>query len=665
MAVNQSITKKFIPNYKDVNYLSKDFSEFRQSLIEFTKTYYPNTYTDFNEASPGMMFMEMAAYVGDVMSFYIDKQFKENLLAFAQERQNIVAISQALGYKPRLSAPATVEATLYQLVPVIASGEGQYEPDSRYFLRILPGSRFSANTQPSQPFISVELVDFSYDADGKRDIQVFSRNNVTNNPTYFVVSRPIKLIAAQTKTTTYTFGSPQKFSRIEIPDSDIIGIQNVVDSDGNTWSEVDFLGQDLIAEDKDITPRSADGYVSAEGLPLESPPPSKILLFKRKPRRFTTRINTNLRMELWFGSGDGTSEEQIVTLNSTQIGNSKYNQVVNNTSLDPADFLSADTFGTAPANTTLTITYLVGGGIQSNVPSGTIVRVDNILIENSPEQYAADQRALFARTVDSITINNSEPATGGGDLETIEELRQNALAFFNAQNRVVTDKDYIVRTLAMSPKYGSVAKVFVVRDEQINAITNANPTQLTFNTDTNPFNDRVYVNDPVAPNAINLYVLGYNAQKRLTTLNKLVKQNLAKYLEQYRILTDDVNILDAFIVNIGVEFSIVVYRNYNMNDVLAQCIDAIKNFFDVDRWQINQPIILNDLRLTIGSVEGVQTVTNVIITNKYKFKDGRDYQDYRYPIDEAIADDVIYPSLDPCIFEVRYPETDIVGNARQ
>jgi hypothetical protein len=130
-------------------------------------------------------------------------------------------------------------------------------------------------------------------------------------------------------------------------------------------------------------------------------------------------------------------------------------------------------------------------------------------------------------------------------------------------------------------------------------------------------------------------------------------------------LTDDVNIVDAFVVNIAVEFHIVVYRNYNMNDVIARCIDSIKEFFNIDKWQINQPIIMNDLKLAIGSIDGVQTVTNVVIANKYKFKDGRDYFEHRYPIDEAITDDIIYPSLDPCIFEIRYPETDIVGFARQ
>lgn len=661
MAVNQSITKKFNPNFKDVSYLAKNFSEYRQNLIEFAKSYYPNTYSDFNEASPGMMFIEMAAYVGDVMSFYIDNQFKENLLLFAKERNNVVSISQALGYKPKLTATATVTADIYQMVPALGSSFN-YEPDKKFFLRILPSSKFSTNTLPTQNFRSVDVVNFSDPTD--RTIRVLARDG-SNAPTMYVVSKKINLVSADVKTATFSFGSAQKFAKIELTDSNVISVTSVQDSDGNLWYEVDYLGQDLIMEDRDVAIRGSDGLFTSEVIQSGSLSPAKLTVFRKKPRRFATRINSDMKLELLFGSGTGNTSDELVTLNSTQIANSKYNQVISNSSLDPADFISTNTFGVAPANTTLTVTYLVGGGIQSNVASNTITQVDVVNIENDPTSYTSAEQSLYNQVVSSVAILNEEPARGGGDTETVEEIRQNALAFFNAQNRVVTDKDYLVRSYAMPAQFGSISKVFVVRDEQINAIGRQDSGSLQLNNDQNPYNDRSYVVDPVAPNAINLYVLGYDENKNLATLNTLVKKNLAKYLEQYRVLTDDVNILDAFVVNIAVEFHIVVYRNYNMNDVVARCIDAIKTFFNIDQWQINQPIIMNDLRLTIGSVEGVQTVSDVIITNKYRFQDGRDYFEYRYPIEEAIVDDIIYPSLDPCIFEVRHPETDIVGFARQ
>lgn len=661
MAVNQNLVRRFNPNFKDVNYLSKNFAEFRQNLIEFAKSYYPNTYSDFNEASPGMMFIEMASYVGDVLSFYIDNQFKENLLLFAKERQNVIAMSQAFGYKPRLTSAATVDASIHQMVPALGTSNG-YEPDPRFFLRISKNSKFSSTSLPIQVFRSLDDVDFSDPYN--RTIRVLSRD-ASNIPTMYVASKKIRLLSADIKTTSYTFGSAQKFSKIQIPDANVIGIQSVVDSDGFTWSEVDYLGQDLIIEERDTPVRNSDGFLAPGLMPTGSLPASKQAVFRKKSRRFATRINSDFKLELWFGSGTNTSDEEIFTLNAGDVANSKYNQSISNNSLDPSDFITSDTFGLAPANTTITVTYLIGGGVQSNVPSNSITRVDALNVINNPSDYDPSQRALLNQVISSVAINNEEPARGGGDVETVEEIRQNALAFFNAQNRVVTDKDYIVRSLAMPSQFGKLSKVFVVRDEQINAIGTQDPAELTVNNDVDPFNNRSFVLDPVSPNSINLYVLGYDEKKKLATLNTLVKKNLAKYLEQYRILTDDVKILDAFVVNIGVNFNIVVYRNYNMNDVLARCIDAISQFFDITKWQINQPIIMNDLRLTIGSVEGVQTVTDVVITNKYRFKDGRDYFEYRYPIDEAMVDDVIYPSLDPCIFELRYPETDIVGNARQ
>jgi hypothetical protein len=148
-------------------------------------------------------------------------------------------------------------------------------------------------------------------------------------------------------------------------------------------------------------------------------------------------------------------------------------------------------------------------------------------------------------------------------------------------------------------------------------------------------------------------------------IQTVTKDNLARYLEQFRLLTDDVNILDAFVINIGVQFDISVLRNYNVNDVLARCIGTVQEFFNIERWNINQPIVLADISYAIGLVDGVQSVRGVRVFNKYQFKDGANYQNYRYDIDEATINGVIYPSLDPSIFELKYPQTDIIGNATQ
>ncbi len=640
MATNQPVNIQPRPNVKQINYIAKTFTDFRQNLIEFAKAYYPNSYSDFNETSPGMMFIEMASYVGDVLSFYIDNQFKENLLAYAEQQENVISIAQFLGYKPKLVSPSTTTATLYQLAPAIVDN-GVYVPDPKYLVKVGKGSTFVSTGQTSVQFRLGEDVDFSDITAEDYIVNTFS----SGNPSTFIISKSARLISAEERTTTFSFGSPQRFTSVLMPEESIIGIESVVDSNGNTWYEVDYLAQDVIMDEVDVTENGESGTL-----------PSSKLRLRKVPRRFVTRINRNNRMELAFGSGTDNEAEVNTTLDSRQVANSQYGNtienILGNVSINNVNFLNSNAYGISPANTTLTVTYLVGGGVNTNTPSNTINSVAEITVLNDTTDYTSGELSTFNASVQSITINNDLPATGGGDGESIDEIRQNALAFFNAQNRVVTVEDYAVRSYALPSKFGKISKAFAVRDEQINRILAAT-------------NDRVYVDNPVRPNVINLYTLGYDTNGNLTTLNTLVKENLARYLEQFRMLTDDVNILDAFIINIGVQFDISVLRNYNVNDVLARSIGTVQDFFNTSKWSINQPIVLADLSYNIGLVEGVQTVKNVRIFNKYQYQDGVGYQNYRYDIDEATINGVIYPSLDPSIFELKYPTTDIIGNATQ
>jgi len=643
MATNQPVIIQPRPNVKQINYVAKTFTDFRQNLIDFARAYYPNTYSDFNETSPGMMFIEMASYIGDVLSFYIDNQFKENLLAYAEQQENVISIAQFLGYKPNLTSPATTTATLYQLAPAIIVN-GSYVPDTKYLVKVSRGSTFTTSTTTGQQSIGFRLqedVDFSDITVSDYIVNTFN----SGNPATFIVTKSVKLIAAEEKIATFSFGAPQRFTSVTIPESNIIGIEDITDSDGNRWYEVDYLAQDVIMDDADVTANNESGAL-----------PSSRLRLRRVPRRFVTRISRDNRMELVFGSGTDNAAEVNTTLDSRQIANSQYGNntenVLGNVAINNVNFLNSNAYGISPFNTTLTVRYLVGGGVTSNTTSNTITQVSTLATANDTTGYTPAELTAFNAAVQSITINNDLPATGGGEGESIDEIRQNALAFFNAQNRVVTVEDYAVRTYALPAKYGKVAKAYAVRDEQINRILATN-------------NERIYVDNPVRPNAINLYTLGYDTNGNLAVLNTVVKDNLARYLDQFRMLTDDINIVDAFIINIGVQFDISVLRNYNVNDVLARSIGTVQEFFQTDKWSINEPIILADLSYNIGLVEGVQTVRSVKIFNKYQFIDGVGYQNYRYDIDEATINGVIYPSLDPSIFELKYPQTDIIGNATQ
>lgn len=651
MAITNDVLKKLSVTPKEIKYLNKDFTGFKADLINFIKTYYPNTWTDFNESNPGMIMLELAAYVGDVLAFYTDNQFKESLLSYAEEEKNVISIAQAMGYKPKTISPATAEILVSQIVPALGPEEGSI-PDPTYYLKIDRNSTFSSEGENVVTFRTTELLDFA-NPEG-RTIIPRQIDEVTMLPITYLVTKKVPVIAGSLRQQTFTFGDPQKFTTITLPDTNITHIISVIDADGNEWTEVDFLAQDTIIEDSEI---SYSNMLVSDGI---SESPSYAIKYKSVPRRFVTRLTPDRNLQLIFGSGQENITDDVVYLDSRQVANSEYNTNLASVSLNNIDLLNTDTFGVAPSNTTLTVQYSIGGGVSTNVSSGTITRIGQLNVVNRTLEFNDTELALFNDILGTVTSFNEMPATGGQDGETVEEIRQRALAIFNAQNRIVTRRDYESRVLVMPPKYGSVAKVFAISDalqSQIQA--QITPDQVNEN------DIRLYVENNPRPNAINLYVLGYNQNKKLTTLNPLVKKNIQQYLAQYRMITDQVNILDAFIVNIGVNFDITVFKNYNMSDVLAVCLGAVKDYFNIDKWNINQPVRLGDLALLLQAQDGVQSVNNIEITNKYFYKDGRDYQPYRYDVNEAISDSVLYPSLDPCVFEIRYPEDDIIGNARQ
>lgn len=645
MAIKR-LDRSFSPTNKEINYLMKTMPQFKQGLVDFARVYYKDSYNDFNETSPGMMFIEMASVIGDVLSFYIDNQFKENLIQYTENVENIISIAQSMGYKPKPITTSAAEIDVYQLVPSTGVATN-YIPDSRYFLRIKSNAAFSTEQAQLVSFRSVEELNFA-DPTG-RDITVYS-TDAFNNPSMYLVKKKVKVSSGVIKEYKVTFGSPESFSKIVLPDPNVTEIIDVTDSSGYTWSEVDYLAQDLILDSRENTNPNTTSGVSV--------PPTYTIRVTRTPRRFVTRYNSDFELELHFGSGVLSDTDETINLDPRKIANSEYQGNLASNSLDPSDFLSSRSYGLAPSNVVLTIRYASGGGIDSNAPSNTITKINDVQVLNDRNSFATQlERDLFNDVVASLAVNNSSPATGGKDGDTVEEIRLNSLAFFNSQNRLVNAQDYVVRSYAMPPKFGGIAKSFVAQNEQIASILKNNNTQAPAS--------GTFVDNRVGQNIVNLYVLGYDQNKNLVTLNPQTKENLRKYLDQYRMLTDEIRIIDGFVVNIGVEFKIVVFKNYNMEEVLTRSIDAIKNFFDVDRWQINQPIIMNDLYLEIARIDGVQTVLDLKITNKYRYKDGLDYQDYLYDIGSATINGVIYPSLDPCIFEVRYPNSDIVGSAIQ
>ena len=606
---------------RDIKYLNRDFSDLRETLINFTRTYYPTTYNDFSPASPGMLFMEIAAYVGDVLSFYTDNQIQENFIQYARQTNNLFQLAYMFGYKPKVTGVATTTIDLYQQVPAKLEG-GSYVPDFSYALYVAPNSTATANTDLSTAFLIEEAIDFSVSSSlDPTEVSVYTTSGAT--PQFFLLKKSRQAISATINTTTFTFGAPERFTTVEINTSNIIGVLDITDGDDQIWYEVDYLAQDAVFDSVKNNNVNDPTFSSANDTPY-------ILKLKSVQRRFVSRFTNSTTLQLQFGAGTTNDNDAELIPNPDNVGLSlPFGRSKLTTAYDPTNFIFTQTYGIAPANTTLTVRYLTGGGASSNVAAGTLT----VFNGNTTFANIQTDNTTANLVFNSLAVTNPAAASGGGDGDTTEELRQNTIANYGTQLRAVTQNDYLIRALSLPSKYGTIAKAYI------------EPTKIQ------------NVNTGEIPSVLDLYILTYDSTATLTEASNALKTNLTTYLSQYRLVGDTVRILDAFVVNIGVDFDIVTLPNYNNNLVLVQCIQTLQELFNGNKWQINQPIILRELYNTLNNVQGVQSVKQVNITNKV----GSGYSDYAYDLKGATLNNVIYPSLDPCIFEVKYPNSDITG----
>jgi len=608
---------------KEVRYLNKDFVSLRNALSNFAKVYFPDSYNDFNEASLGMMFMEMSSYVGDVLSYYIDANLKESFLNYAEERNNIVYLAQSFGYKYKTTVPAATTLDVYQLMPSKTTAGRESEIDFGYALKIEDGMVVQSDSFPDVQFRTTEPIDFSIYDSGDFLATVYSAD--AGVPSMYLIKKTVPAIAGNITTTTIPVSITQQFLKIVLPYTDIIDVLDIYDDNGNKWYEVDYLAQDTVLFDEENSDRYNDTLYTGTGSLM----PQRILKMKRVAKRYITRRNTDGQIELQFGAGTSAYPDQILIPSPDTV---KYNNNYANTTDYANSYLNTRTYGAVPlAGTILTIRFTRGGGIQSNVPQSDLTNIKTVVYKNSSDDFNTQtEKNIFSTMQRSLATTNPEPATGGRGAETIEEIRQNAMAYFTAQDRTITDKDYLVRTLSMPGKYGSISKAYVEKDSD------------NF--------------------AINIYTLGYDSKTKLIVLNDAIKQNLITYLKHYRDLTTGINIKDAFIINIGIKFNVIAISKYNKNEVLLSCIRKVQNFFNIDNWQVGQPIILRDLYEQLDKIEGVRTVSDIQIYNKYDPTQG--YSNNYYHIPAATVDGIIYTSADPSIFELKYPNIDIEGIAR-
>ena len=610
---------------RDIRYIDRDFNSFRNALVNYSKTYFPDTYNDFTDTSTGMLFMEMASYVGDVLSFYLDNQIQETFIQKARQQENLYQMAYLLGYKPKVTTAATVEIDFYQQLPAKLEG-GEYVPDFDYAMIIPENTTITSNLNASQNFIIEDVIDFS--ASGSLDPTTVSVYQISGtNPTYYLLKKTRKAISATIRSQQFTFTVSKRFDTRTLSATNIIGVLDAVDTDGNTWYEVPNMAQENVYDTIRNTNASDPTYNLEEDAPY-------LLQLKQVQRRFVTRFINSGSLEFQFGAGATTSNDEMIVPNPDNVGlGLPFERDQLTTAFSPLNFIFTNTYGIAPYNTTLTVRYLTGGGVASNVEAGTLTVLDDTNFKFINPNLA--NSTLANQIFNSISSNNPLAADGGQDGDTVEELRLNAVGNFQNQLRTVTKEDYLIRSLSMPSNLGVIAKAYAMPAK----IGEYQPGEL--------------------PTILDLYVLTYNANKQLKTASTLIKRNLQTYLAEYRMINDSVKIKDAFIINIEVVFNIIVLPNYNNNETITKCIASLTNFFNIDSWQINEPILMSDLYILLDKVEGVQTVKNVVVNNLTGENLG--YSEYAYDIPGATIDGVVYPSIDPMIFEVKYPNTDIKG----
>ena len=633
--------QKFKPT--NINYTSKDFSTIKADLIEYTKSYFPDTYKDFNETSPGMMLIELSSYVGDVLSYYVDYNYKENILSTATEKRNVRRLAEFLGYKTPNKTPSVVKLKVTTTINANLDGTPNYDtiPANNPFTN---GLQIQSNIDSELLFETTGEIDFSIS--GSPDTPSISAPNLNTNgeASSYTLTRYVQAISAQTKTKSFTITSPTKFLELDLGEDNVIEILNCTDSSGEKWYEVDYLSQERILKETHYTDddagRNNNGYDQGDITATSLISIPYTLDYINTNKKFVTNFDVDTNStKLMFGNGlykynvTGSSNSSIFTT-IQQVGLTLNGDPLNSINAPISDFGTNNlNMGETPANTILTIKYRVGGGPDSNAQVGELTTI--------------------ADGTTGITVTNDEPATGGTDGQTVEEIRHNAKAFFSSQNRCVTRQDYQARILNLPAKFGNIAKCYVERIDDDGGLF--------------------------------VSTLSYNQNKQLVQTPELVLKNIKTYLNQYRMINDHLDFgftLDAsgadvlfsgYKVNFGVEFEVNSDRRVNPSDVKIQVINTIKDFFKIERMQFRQSINMNDLQYNILGLEGVIGIKKLNLFQVGHDRNMAYYQadgdtasgesgyGFQYEFNNSLVDGIYRPSLTPSVFELRNPNQDIYG----
>ena len=628
--------QKLIPT--NVNYTSKDFSTIKADLIEYTKSYFPDTYKDFNETSPGMMLIELSSYVGDVLSYYIDYNYKENLLSTATEKRNVRRLSEFLGYKAPNKTPSVVKLKVTTTIDANTDGTPNYgqAPSS-----IDSGLQIASNVDAQTIFETTGEIDFTSSGSGDDPISapILDDNGEADS---YTLTRYVRAVSGQTKTKSFTITSPTKFLELDLGEDNVIEILNCQDSSGQKWHNVDYLAQEKVLKQThysdDTTRDSAYDQGDATSI-ISSVPIPYVAEYIKTNKKFISNFDEDTQTyKLQFGNGlfrfsnSGSNVDPVeqagVTINGTNLSDIPSaigSTIGNNLNL-----------GETPANTILTFTYRAGGGATSNVQVGELTTINN------PPAGV------------TISVTNDEPSVGGTDGQTVDEIRNNASAFFATQLRCVTKEDYTARIQSIPTKFGSIAKTYVNR---------------------------------LDGGTLLVSTLSYNQNRQLVQTPELILQNVATYLNQFRMINDQLDfgfnlnntLFSGYVINFGVRFIVNQDRRSNATAVKLNVIQVIKDFFKVEKMQFRQSININDLQYNILGLDGVIGIKKLLLfqDGNAEYAEGRKMYNYtasggavtnsentygfQYDLTEALEDGIYRPSVTPSIFELRNPNRDIYG----
>ena len=594
--------------YPLINYTSRDFNSIRDDLVDYAKRYYPNTFKDFSESGFGSLMVDTTAYIGDILSFYLDYSVNESFLDTAIEYENILKLGRQMGYRYQPNASSAGEAIFYIMVPAASVGSG---PDSTYMPILRAGT--SVSSLDGIPFTLSEDVNF---ANPNNEIVVAQVNETTGVPTSFAIKARGQVISGRTDREEVAVGEFKKFRNLKLSGEDITEIISVIDSQGNEYYEVDYLSQDTI-------------YKAALNRGATKATTQNVLRPFVVPRRFAVE-RTESDVFIQFGYGSEITDQAVDSIldPSKVVMKLHGKDYVTDATIEPTNFLKTDKFGVAPTNTTLTITYRVNDSENTNISANALTSVDRPLWDF--ENLSDLNDSTLASVIGSLEVTNEESITGDVTLPSTDELKTRIYNVFSSQNRAVTSEDYKSLCYSMPGQFGAVKRVNVVRD----------PNSLRRN--------------------LNIYTISENSDGTLTKTNSAIKENLKQWLNQGRMISDTIDILDAKIVNLGIEFTAIATMEANKFTVLNDAVIELASFYNRS-YEIGEPFSITEIFSRLNKMEDIVDVTSVKVIQKT----GANYSGVLMDIDKSYSNDGRYIDAPKnVIFEIKYSDVDIKGTIK-